>query len=411
VGCGIVRRRSKRILNGYDSGRNDPVYSITKPTQTRGLERDGQERMLVFRMGQLGDMMVSLPSVWAIRRQWPQASLTLLCDVHPGRNYVLGSEIFRGAGLFDSFEHYEVPGVRDNGLITAMKQLTLLFRLRAKRFKTLFYLAPSIRLKTQVERDRRFFKAAGVERFYGMENFPSMPSKDSPRPLPLAGHEADLLLGRLKADGIKVPGPGEGSLDLGLGEQEAHDVREWLRQLPTDRGRPWLGVGPASKMPAKRWPLDRFNEVVRALISQFDAWPVVFGGVEDKEIGEALLASWGRGFNAAGALGVRAAAWALQRCALFLGNDSGTMHLAAAGGTPCVAVFSSRDWPGAWYPYGVEQRVFRSEIECEGCYLTECVERRNECLNRISAMEVGVACEKILNERLGLRSSVGDYPG
>lgn len=75
------------------------------------------------------------------------------------------------------------------------------------------------------------------------------------------------------------------------------------------------------------------------------------------------------------------------------------MHLAAAAGTPCVALFSARDWPGAWYPYGVEQRVFRKALECEGCYLVECVEHANECLMRITVDEVISGCEDLLRVR------------
>ena len=149
-------------------------------------------------------------------------------------------------------------------------------------------------------------------------------------------------------------------------------------------------------MPAKRWPLERFGEVIQRLMERHDVWPVVFGGREDRESGDRLLAGWGRGYNAAGALSVRASAAALRQCALYLGNDTGTMHLAAAAGTPCVAVFSARDWPGAWYPYGVEQRVFRTAIECEGCYLETCVERKNECLNRISVEQVLDGCESLM---------------
>ena len=68
--------------------------------------------ILVFRIGQLGDMIVSLPSMWAVRRHWPQASLTLLCDVHSSRKYVLASDIFQGTGLYDAIEEYEVPSRR-----------------------------------------------------------------------------------------------------------------------------------------------------------------------------------------------------------------------------------------------------------------------------------------------------------
>src|SRR5262249_55024886 len=155
--------------------------------------------------------------------------LTLLCDVHPRTNYVPGAEIFRGAGLFGDFECYQVVGSSASRLLGALQRLKLLFRLRARRFRTLFYLAPSIRTPAQVERDRRFFRAAGIERFYGMDHFPRVPDRNSARPLPAAGHEADLILARLKADGIPVPTAGGGSLELGLGEREEREIDRWLR--------------------------------------------------------------------------------------------------------------------------------------------------------------------------------------
>ena len=153
-------------------------------------------------------------------------------------------------------------------------------------------------------------------------------------------------------------------------------------------------------MPAKRWPVERFQAVLQRLIEQFDVWPVMFGGAEDAALGNDILRGCGRGSNAAGALSLRGAAAVLKRCAMYLGNDTGTMHLAAAAGIPCVAVFSSREWSGMWFPYGVEQKIFRTPIECEGCGLVECIERRNECLNRINVDEVFTACAGILARRL-----------
>lgn len=357
---------------------------------------DETGRVLVFRHGQLGDMIVSLPAMWVVRRQWPQARLTLLCDVHPGRKFVLGSEVFRNAGLFDAIEHYEVPGEQEGALRKALRRLRLLLWLRSRRYGAVVYLAPSIRKPGQVRRDVRYFRWAGARRIYGAGVFPPVPMKQPGQPFRAAGHEADLLLARLAADGLPVPAPGQGSLDLGIGEAEADAVRNWLSPQPADGGRPWLGVGPGSKMPAKRWPLERFGSVMQALVEKHDVWPVVFGGAEDRAAGDQLLAACGRGHNAAGQLSVRASASALRRCALYLGNDTGTMHLAAAARVPCVGVFSARDWPGAWYPYGVEQRIFRTAIECEGCYLEVCAERKNECLNRISVEQVLAGCESLL---------------
>ena len=149
-------------------------------------------------------------------------------------------------------------------------------------------------------------------------------------------------------------------------------------------------------MPVKIWPEDRYREVVADLITEFDLWPVVFGGPEDRDRGDRLLRSWRRGYNGAGALSLRSSASALARCRLYLGNDSGVMHLAAAAGVPCVALFSARESPGSWYPYGGAHRVLRSQIDCEGCMLVECIDRRMECLMAISTAEAFEACTQII---------------
>ena len=72
--------------------------------------------------------------------------------------------------------------------------------------------------------------------------------------------------------------------------------------------------------------------------------------------------------------------------------------MAAAGGVRCVALFSARGHPGQWYPYGPGHRVFRVNIDCEGCGLVQCIERRKECLMRIMPDEVYDACAAMLAE-------------
>ena len=91
----------------------------------------------------------------------------------------------------------------------------------------------------------------------------------------------------------------------------------------------------------------------------------------------------------------------MKRCWLFVGNDTGTMHMAAAVDLPCVAIFLSRERPGLWYPQGSNHKVFRSTIDCEGCGLVECLERGNECINRITIEEVLSACREILDPSNG----------
>lgn len=357
--------------------------------------------ILIFRIGSLGDTLMSLPAMWAVREQFPGSRITLLCDRHVGKSYVLAGDLLAGCGAIDDFITYPVGGAR---LPRMLKLAALIWKLRRRRYDTVVYLAPTARGAAQVARDRRFFRAAGIRRMLGMDHFPEYPVKVAGVPLPELPREGDLLLGRLAADGIRVPEPGKGRLDLTLGEAEEREIRQWLAGKVDDGGRPWIGIGPGAKTRVNLWPVERYERVVTGLLARFDIWPVVFGGPEDKEVGDRLVAAWGRGFNSAGELGLRASVAALGRCRLFLGNNTGTMHMAAAAGVPCVATTSSREPPGLWYPYGSGHRVFRTAIECEGCYLKECIERRMECTMRIDADAVLAACCGALSDRIARQS-------
>jgi ADP-heptose:LPS heptosyltransferase len=103
----------------------------------------------------------------------------------------------------------------------------------------------------------------------------------------------------------------------------------------------------------------------------------------------------------------------MKRCRLFVGNDTGTMHMAAAVGLPCVAIFSSRERPGLWYPRGTGHKIFRTTIDCEGSGLIECLERGNECINRITKDEVRNACRRYSDGAWGgsvFREDESRYP-
>ena len=229
-----------------------------------------------------------------------------------------------------------------------------------------------------------------------MAGFPQFHPKTSGTPLDALPRESELLLLRLRESGLRVSLQ-HPRFDLGLDEKELHEVTAWLAaQTQNDGERRWIAVGPGSKMPAKQWPLENYDAVVRDLIGAFDIWPVVFGGPEDREIGDGLIERWGRGYNAAGALDVRAAGVALKRCQLYLGNDTGTMHLAALLGVPVVAIFGSTE-PRLTGPLGNGHIILRHHVECSPCFLRECpIDFR--CMKAISVQEVADAVLSMLRK-------------
>lgn len=362
-------------------------------------------RILVYRIGALGDTLVSVPALWAIREHFANAHITMLCDYHIRARYVLAADLLRGSGIVDDFMMYPVDPTPRGRKLRPLRMAKLLMRLRLRRFDAVVYLAPAQRLPEQVVRDERFFRLAGIKTILAEDGFYELPPKIPGQPLPPTPLEADMLLQRLSASGIKTPDQDAGRNDLALHGEDDKAVEKWLSKEPeAGRGGKWIAIGPGSKMPAKVWPATRYLEVVKRLIDDFDVWPVVFGGPEDRDVGKSLIEGWGRGSIAAGKLGLRASASALSRCALYLGNDTGTMHLAASAQIPCVALFSARSHPHQWDPYGTGHRVFRTRIDCEGCMLVDCIERKKECLMRIEATPVYDACAEILGSLIGPQS-------
>ena len=355
-------------------------------------------KILIFHIGSLGDTLVSVPALHVIRKQFSEAKLTLLSDSHVGKNYVSPQDILEGSGLVDEYLFYSVDKSRSGKLLRLFRMIRLLVTLRIRRFDKLIYLIRTKGKEARVSRDIRFFRLAGIKKIIGTEDFVTFPKKVSGHSLSPVPQVGDQYLIRLTASGMAVPLPGKGNTDLNIGELEVAAVKEWLAKLPHDGGRHWIGFGIGGKQSVNIWPVERYEYIGKRLIKSFDLWPVIFGGQENQIGGNALIKRWGRGYVAAGVLNVRQSVAALRSCVLFVGNDTGTIHMAAAAEIKCVGIYSSRNYPGEWSPYGNGHVVLRAPIECEGCMLERCVENNMKCIMSISADWVYNACEKILRE-------------
>ena len=153
---------------------------------------------------------------------------------------------------------------------------------------------------------------------------------------------------------------------------------------------------------AKRWPLERYAALGRRLIVEGGADVAIIGGPDEARAGEAVTRDWpaGRFIVLAGACSVLESAETLRRAALYVGNDTGAMHLAAAVGTPCVAIFAAREPGASWHPYGDEHVVLRrDDVSCANCYLTECTVEGLRCLTAIDVEHVWAACRAKLAVR------------
>lgn len=357
---------------------------------------DDPRRILVFRIGHLGDTIVALPAFRAVREAFPRSHIAFLCNAAEGNeSKVPATAVIPERGIFDELIGYRTP----SGPGKVSGAFRLIRRLRKAKFDAVFYLMPRIRTRAQVARDLRFFSICGIRRSFGdgflANNLLELPSK---APLGTVVYEGDFLLNCLKGEGLGIEMPSRALPDLEFSDEQKNAAYRWLEAKTGSRpgSRPLVGIGPGSKWDSKVWPEDRFRSVIRDLIREKDAFPLVFGGPEDMEKGKRLVNAWGRGAVAAGSLNVREAGAALSYCGLYLGNDTGTMHLAAAAGATCVAVFAAIDYPGRWEPPGDRHRFFRTRVPCEGCHTPDCF-NEHLCLTSVSAEEVLEACANVID--------------
>ncbi len=341
------------------------------------------KKILVYRIGHLGDTLVSLPAFWAVRKSYPNAHITLLTNSNPNNaSYILARNVLPEKGLFDDWLIYPTELKKSQNFLTFGK---LFLQIKRGNFDALFYLTTRNRTVSQVKRDILFFRLAGIENIIGTEYLlRNLLNSKAVRPLPVVETEKDFLINCLKFENSVGEDTEKLKPDLKLTDKENRESENWLQENCGKylNGNKLLAVAPSGKWNSKIWAETSFAEVVQKLIEKEDVFPIVFGGAEDKEKGNRLIEKWGRGANAAGALNIRQAAAALSRCRIYLGNDTGTMHLAASVGVPCAAIFSAIDWAGRWIPFGENHKIFRETVPCEGCLSSVCKFQR-ECLDTI----------------------------
>ena len=345
----------------------------------------------VFRMGHLGDTIVALPALWTVRKQFPKAKIVYLTQEHDAGRLTQGTDVLRPGTVFDEKLTYTLG----SGGVSIPDILATILRLRRAKVDTLIYI-PSARSAKQLKRDAMFFKLAGIKQILGMGGYKGVVQYPRAKPLPTVPNVADVLLSHLKQDGVASSESPEKLLDFGLSDEERRFGTDWLRQRGVDLSRPVVGIGPGSKMPSKLWPTERFIEVARTLEERYGASFLLFGSKEEREICQKIVDQVKHGINCAGEFTVRQSASIFEHCTLYVGNDTGTMHIAAASKVPCVAVFSARDWPGRWSPYGRNHTVLRVAVDCEGCMLETC-DKGNLCLTSIPVADVLAAADRILN--------------
>ena len=346
------------------------------------------KRVLIYRLGSLGDTVVALPSLHLVARTFPDAERRLLTNFPVDVKAPPAAAVLGDSGLVSGYFRYAV------GLRNVFGLVKLWWQLRRWRPDALVYLGAA-RGVDSARRDARFFRLCGVREMVGV---------------PLTDAMQGNFFGASEADRLDDQEPEAARLARNiaeLGDARLGDAASWdLRLTTEERVRataavgsdcmsvPMIAVSVGTKVQAKDWGRENWH----ALLAKFaGAYPghglLLVGAAEESEASEFAAGGWraaggGPLVNLCGKLNPRESAAALSLAKIFVGHDSGPMHLAAAVQTPCVAIFAARNVPRVWFPFGERHRVVFHRVDCMGCGLETCVVERKKCILSITVDEV-----------------------
>lgn len=179
-------------------------------------------------------------------------------------------------------------------------------------------------------------------------------------------------------------------------------ARDWLGARTKAEGRPWIAFGPfAGNSALKRWPLQSFAQVGLWLIEMSGGHILILGGAGDQSEANHLCEDIGAGASiAAGQCSLPKTVALLKHCSLYIGVDSGPMHLASAVGVPVIALFGP-SCPHRFQPWTPKKQVLWTQLPCSPCKVqdhadccTICIFAQPECIQSITVDEVQAAVGK-----------------
>src|SRR5947209_18812453 len=302
--------------------------------------------ILVIDFGQLGDVVLSLPALAGVRQKFPRARVTVA--VGGG-----GGAVVELAGVADEALSVDRVALRDGPKHLSVWQIgKLVLEVRRRKFDLV------IDLHSLSETNLLGFLSGAPHRLFArrpgrsldyLSNFKPQPPVEDRRK-----HAIDRYLDVLKPLGVgevsRVP-------RLPVREEDGRAVEEMLRKAKAGTEAPLVGVFPGAGHPSRRWPIERFAELAWRLERNDSVRTVIFAGPEERRLVRDARSKFPPSAVVLDRLTVRLLAAAAARLSVFVSNDTGPMHIAAAVGTPVVILMQHHPMFNCYIPPGERHRV------------------------------------------------------
>jgi len=322
-------------------------------------------KILVKGVNWIGDSLFMTPALSALRKGFPNSHISLLISPWV-------SEVFDGNSDVDEIIIYDERGKQR----TLKGKIRFIQSLRNRNFDIGIIMQP------RSYRAALFVYLSGIPERIGyshsLRNLLLTRKIEFPR-VPI--HNIDMFLNIVLSLGV-LPGRMEPYLPSSPKAEVWAD--RFLEERGVKQGELLIGINPGAFKQSKRWPEPRYAELSDILIREFRAKVIIFQGLGEEEI-VGRVVSLTREKAIIAKTGIKELAAICRRCKLFVGNDTGPMHVAAASGAPVIALFGPAD-PKRSRPRGRDHMVIKKDLPCSPCSRRVCKELT--CMKSITVEDV-----------------------
>ena len=338
------------------------------------------ENILIRGTNWIGDVVMTLPAIAAIRKTFPRSKIAVLA-----KPWV--AELFHICPDVDEVILFQSPGIHDG--------ITGKFRLARKLKNKSFDMAILLQNAIEAAIIARLAKIP-IRAGYNSDGRGFLLTHSVHRTKEIRKvHQVDYYLEMVKALGFKPAGR---KVNLIPTDEYSAISDEILSQHHIGKEEVVVGIAPgATYGPAKRWFPERFAAVADRLVEDFATHIVLFGSADDRYSADQVQQNSKNALiNLAGKTNLKEAISLIARCKLFISNDSGLMHIAGALGIPTIAIFGSTN-PVTTSPVGEKSIVVSKGVPCSPCLKKECP-TDFRCMDLISVDEVYNIARDILKK-------------
>ena len=345
--------------------------------------------ILIVKLSAIGDVIHTLPALNAVRNYYPDANITWLVEED-------AAPIVQGHKALDrvivSKRKRWLKALRSVSLLSTIKEIYgFIKELRDTRYEMILdfqALLKSGMLIALARGRRKIGFGKGLEHMEHSYIFLN-------ERIPAVDMEIHALTrGMMLLNAVGIP-TNEVEYKLPVSNDDREKVDELMKKHGINGVKTLIAINPVAKWESKLWPKKRFARLADMIIDEYDVKIIFTGGSEDRPVIQDIMSVMkGRALNFAGQTTLRMLAALYEKTALVVSTDTGPMHLAAAMGTPVVAIFGPTA-PWRTGPYGSGHKVVRIDSECSPCFKRRC--ETIDCMHQISVDQVYDAVSKIID--------------